>query len=346
MNTQKLFLMAVAMAGLLASCKHDVDLYADFREIPVIYGVLDAEADTNYIKITRAFYAQGDAYQIAQNPDSSNYPGRLDARLTEFLNGSKTREIVLDTITIHNKQEGIFYAPDQKLYYTTERLNINALNKSYSYQLTVAFPHDTITAMCNIVGNAGFQAQSLAANFSKVYFGVRKKFLFKPATNGKLYQFHFSFTFLEQRTPDGDSVPRTMHWDLKDYYDEDLAADMMNESYVFGYYPRAFYETLYDFIGGDTAVEGLTRYITDYPVELTMTTCGHNLRTFIYMSGLENNAVSGEPDFALIDGCHGVFSSKISRKVPLRLAGETVPDLLAMTDYGFKFIGGEIPPDE
>ena len=337
--------MAVAMAGLLASCKHDVDLYADFREIPVIYGVLDAEADTNYIKITRAFYAQGDAYQVAQNPDSSNYPGKLDARLTEFCNGEKKREIVLDTITIHNKQEGTFYAPDQKLYYTTERLNLNTSKNKYSYHLVVAFPHDTITAQCDIVGNAGFQAQSLGVNFSKVYLGIRRKLLFKPATNGDLYQFRFSFTFLEQREPDGDSVPRTMHWDLLNYYDEEMAANMMNESYVFYYYPNNFYETLEDFIGGDTAVFGLKRYITDYPIELTMTACGPNLRTYIYLNSMANDSYTGEPDFTLIEGCHGVFSSKISHKAMLRLAGETVPDLLAMTNYGFKYIGGPLPDE-
>lgn len=40
---------------LLNACSTDVDLYADYKDVPVIYGLLDATADTNYIKITRVF---------------------------------------------------------------------------------------------------------------------------------------------------------------------------------------------------------------------------------------------------------------------------------------------------
>lgn len=341
------FLTLFACLGLFVSCKHEVDLYADYKEVPIIYGILEADADTNFIKITRAFYAPGDAYQIAMNPDSSNYPGRLDARLTEYLNGEPIREIILDTITIRNKQEGTFYAPEQKLYYTTEPLNQNATNMRYKYCLTVVFPnHNTISTLCDIVGNSGFRVQSLAFNFSQEYFGRRKEFRFKPAVNAGLYEFRLGFTFLEQRTPDGDSVPRTMYWNLGTYKEVYLANHMEANCYILEYYPEAFYKELTEFLGGDTAIDGLQRFITDYPIELTMSACGKELQQYIYYNDPSHMVTPGDLEFSLITGGYGVFSSRMTRKTMLRLGGTTVPELVARTNWGFKFIGGEYPDDD
>ena len=339
-------LLLMVCVGMFSNCKHEVDLYADYKQIPIIYGVLDPQADTNFIKITRAFCAPGDASQIALNPDSSSFPGRLDARLTEYLNNEPTREIILDTITRRNKQEGVFYAPAQKLYYTTETLCQNATNQRYSYQLTVVFPNgDTLSERCNIVGNTGFKVQSLAFNFSKEYFGRKREFRFKPAIGGALYEFKLGFTFLEQRTPDSDSVPRTMYWNLGTYDDNYLSTHMVADCYVIEYYPEAFYHELTAFIGGDTAIGGLKRYITDYPIELTMSACGPKLKQYLHYNDPSHLVTPGDLEFSLIEGGYGVFSSRTTRITDLRLAGTTVPDLLEKTNWGFKFIGGPLPPN-
>ena len=118
------------LMAFFASCSTDVNIYADYKEFPIVYGVLDVNADTNFIKITRSFYVQGDPYESALNPDSSNYSGKLDARIVEYCNGDSVREFILDTITIRDKSEGLFYAPLQKMYYTTERLPMKTDTKN------------------------------------------------------------------------------------------------------------------------------------------------------------------------------------------------------------------------
>ena len=334
--------LCLPLATLFFACSTDIDFYADYKEIPIIYGILDANADTNYVKITRVFSVEGDAYQTAINPDSSNYPGKLDVRLVEYRNGDSIREILLDTITIHNKQPGVFYAPDQKLYYTTEKLNINGKKDKYSYRLKAALPDRTLTSKADIVGNNSFGVQSLAVNFSKEYLGMApRQFLFHPAINGTIYHISMTFTFLEQPTPDDDSVPRSMHWDIgtfstPDYFEYHTDGD----AYVFPYRPEDFYDKLKEFIGGDTAIVGLRRYIGDYPVEVIITAGGERLRQYIYNNDMSNGFVLGDPEFALIDDGFGVFSSRTTTRKSVRLAGETVPDLVAMTKWGFKFIGG------
>ena len=136
MKTYYRLLLFVFFGAFFASCSTDVELYTDYKDVAIIYGLLDHQADTNFIKITRAFCGTNDdpinAHEVALIADSSNYPGKLDARLVELKStiGSQYeptgRELVLDTMTIHDKEEGTFYSPDQKVYYTTEQLNASS----------------------------------------------------------------------------------------------------------------------------------------------------------------------------------------------------------------------------
>lgn len=338
--SRNLWVLWLACVAVFSACSTDIDLYADYKELPVIYGLLDANADTNYVKITRIMSVEGDAYLVASNPDSSDYPGKLDVRIIEYHNGDSLREIVLDTITIHNKEQGVFYAPEQKLYYTTEKLKINTPKSNYSYRLKVALPDRTLTTKADIVGNNGFGVQSLAVNFSKEYFGLSRKFLFHPATNADLYQVSMAFTYLEQRTPDDDSVPRTIFWNVGSFPDDYFIYSMEVDCYAFHYLPETFYEKLTEFIGGDTAVVGLQRFIGDYPVEVIITAGGEHLKQYYDYNNASSGFVLGDPEFSLIEGGYGVFSSRMTISQAVRLGGETVPDLVSMTNYGFKFIGG------
>lgn len=336
-----IFVVLLVTLAACTGCSTDVDLYATYGHIPIIYGLIDARADTNYVKITRSFQAFGDAHQTAANPDSSDYPGKLDVRLIEYRNGDSIREIILDTITIHDKEEGIFYAPKQKLYYTTERLMANTTSFSYSYRLKVVLPDRTLTTKANMVGDNAFGPESLAVNFSEAYIGLPpRKFRFRPAINAKFYDIEMRFSFREQRTPDSDSVTRTMTWRIGTCMEYDLATAMEDDCYVFRYYPSAFYDKLAEFIGGDTAVVGLKRYIGDYPVEVIITAGGEKLWHYIYTNDGSAGFVQGDASFSLIDGAQGVFSSRITSQSFVKLGGETVPDLVAMTKYGFVFMGG------
>ena len=325
----------------LVSCKDDFNLYADYKEFPVVYGLLDANADTNFIKITRAFYAQNDdATQVAMNPDSSNYPGKLDVRLVEYCNGDSVREIVFDTITICNKQPGIFFAPKQKLYFTTEKLNANTKTESYRYRLNAVLPDRVISSDQPIVGNGGFRIKSLAVNLAQEYFGTQRPLEFYPAINASSYDVSMSFTFREQRTPDGDSVPRTMYWNIGTYDEYNLANYIEDGYYRVTYRPERFHEMLRDFIGADTAVAGLTRFIGDYPVEIVIAAAGEMLTRYIETNSFDNQLLEGELDYEYVENAKGVFSSRMTTRRKVRLGGRTIPELIEM-GWGFKFMGGE-----
>jgi hypothetical protein len=102
---------------VLNSCNEKIKLIGDFVETAVVYGLLDQADSLHYIKINRAFIGPGNALEIAQIADSS-YFTNVDATISEYLNGNLTRSWLLrDTILDNKDTNGVFYAPEQKVYY-------------------------------------------------------------------------------------------------------------------------------------------------------------------------------------------------------------------------------------
>ena len=123
----------------LTSCNEEIDFAADYKKTAVIYGLLNQADSIHYIKITRAFAGNNDATQVAQIPDSSYFPV-LEAKISEVINGNVTRSWILDDTILTNKQPGVFYSPDQKVYYfkaddlvatATYKLDVNINNGEF-----------------------------------------------------------------------------------------------------------------------------------------------------------------------------------------------------------------------
>jgi len=113
---KKLHLALIALIGLvsLQSCKDDIEVAGEFVETAVVYGLLDQSDSLHYVKVTRAFIGPGNAIDIAQIPDS-NYFASVTGTVTELSSG---RIFMLnDTVVLNKDQNGVFYAPEQKLYY-------------------------------------------------------------------------------------------------------------------------------------------------------------------------------------------------------------------------------------
>lgn len=137
LNMKNLFFILLTVLGIsftFQSCKEDIDLVGDYTETAVVYGILDQADSVHMIKITRAFIGPGDATQIAGIPDS-NYFTTVTGTVKEFIGGSLARTFTLRDTIVNNKDEnGIFYAPEQKLYYFTTSSS-SPLIETAEYQL-------------------------------------------------------------------------------------------------------------------------------------------------------------------------------------------------------------------
>lgn len=113
----KYFLILTLALTALTSCEDDINLDGDFVETAVVYGLLDHADSLHYIKITRAFIGPGSALDNALIADSS-YFDQVETTVSEVVNGQVTRTWALqDTVVQDKDTNGIFYAPEQKVYY-------------------------------------------------------------------------------------------------------------------------------------------------------------------------------------------------------------------------------------
>lgn len=117
---------------LFTSCETDFDVNASYRQIPIVFGLLDQRDSVHYIKITRTFLGDGNNYEFAQVADSS-YFNSVDGKIIELNeNGVETgREWTLRDSIISGKEDGIFYNPEQKVYVFYEA----DLDPSMTYKL-------------------------------------------------------------------------------------------------------------------------------------------------------------------------------------------------------------------
>ena len=133
---RKFFAFVALLVGVVTftGCETKFSLNGNYEIQPVVFGLIDHTDDVHLIKITKAFLGDGDNLVYSQIPDS-NYFQNVDAKVIEFLNEEATgREWILtDTIITNKSTDGVFYAPEQKVYKFYE----SDLDSSATYVLEI-----------------------------------------------------------------------------------------------------------------------------------------------------------------------------------------------------------------
>jgi hypothetical protein len=147
------FLLAAIFTLGFTRCSTDVDLTAPYVSIPVVFGLLDAEADTQWVRINRTWLGDGDQTQIALISDSSEYEtSRLSTRFVEVVNEIDTRVFELKDTLLQNKDEdGVFFAPEHQAYYAAT-LGNESLNPNALYRLEIVIDNSiNVKAVTNVI---------------------------------------------------------------------------------------------------------------------------------------------------------------------------------------------------
>lgn len=332
-----------ALLLLFNACSTDVDLYADYKDITVVYGLLDSGADTNFIKINKAFCGNNDepinANEVALIADSNNYPGKLDAKLIEYRASAsghsyhKMDEFPLDTITVHNKELGVFYAPDQLVYYTTHKIKANSEQYKYRYELQAVINDSLISATTDIVGGSGFYLPQSTLDFGSA--ANTRYVSFSQCPNAAVYEVVFKFHFIEVGA-NNDSVERVMTWALGSHPEYTLQFD--NGTYKISYLTSMFFYNLASFLGDDT-LKNVERLIYEPSMEVSIAAGGDELYNFITVNGPSSSIVQTLPEYTNVTGGgYGILSSRYMLSKRMKLGGNTIPQLKAREYWHFKQI--------
>ena len=71
MKTLRFLFMLSLPVFFLEACEEDFDITASYKDVTVVYGLLDLGDDTTYLRINKAFLGDGNALLMAQVEDSS-----------------------------------------------------------------------------------------------------------------------------------------------------------------------------------------------------------------------------------------------------------------------------------
>ena len=121
----KTSLYLLTLTALFAACKPEVDLTGEYKNITVVYGVLNPDDNVQYIKVYKGYLVNGDARIPAQNLDSISFYTKIQVLLEEYNSTTNQlfKTIELDTTTSVPINAGDFVNPTRVLYYTAEPIN-------------------------------------------------------------------------------------------------------------------------------------------------------------------------------------------------------------------------------
>ncbi|MFA7082366.1 MAG: hypothetical protein WC135_07120 [Bacteroidales bacterium] len=131
----KLIISILFIASLIGfvSCDVEFNPNGDWTETTIIYGVLDQDADTNFIRVQKCFLGEGNYIQFAKEKDSIYYKqDEIEVSIYGFYDWETSGwDIAKAKQTIHlnytenysKPDSGGFYSETAPIYFTTTKLN-------------------------------------------------------------------------------------------------------------------------------------------------------------------------------------------------------------------------------
>jgi len=194
-------LRCFSVAFLFAACTPVVDLNAPYKDVTVVYGILNQQSDTNFVKIYRGFQSDkpGAVFIDAQNPDSIYYYdfekklSLIDVFLLEYKDTVRTSRNPIELAITHNfsRDSGFFYYDKERIiYYTTAPLD---KDKVYKIQIKNRETGNITEGKTELVGN--FETIMNISNFDMLRetSGIN----YTEAKNAKHYFFSINFIYFE-----------------------------------------------------------------------------------------------------------------------------------------------------
>lgn len=332
-----LFISVILSIIILNSCDNSVQIFTDGEEVTAVYGYLDVDADTNYVKITKSF--TGNAVDLAPDYSASNYDYKLDVRLIgKFAsNPGFVKTVMLDTTSVFKPYdpEGMFYSGvNQVLYYTTEKLLENQ-----EYQLVITRKDgEVIKSKVKTICNSTVKKPHMNISFESP---LTSKIEWRSSKLNQLAAYYEVIGYFHYKQIDPgqtDITYHTMKWFLGSGTGESMYNSSTFNMFV-NYTPSAFYTKLAaeDNIANNTST--YTRRFVD-SFEIVITSTGDELYNYILIQN-SGSAIMDTPEFTNIENGVGIFSSRSVCRKKLNVIDHSVNTLIReYPEWGFEKVYG------
>ena len=291
----------------ISSCDVEFSPNAEWKEIPVVYCLLDQDDDTSWVRVEKCYLAESDIYSPAQISDSINYPeGAISVSIIAFDNQGNKKDSIPFVYTLRDRPEGNFANQNQPLYYS---VTAGRLRDDWHYQLRIRrTADDSIIAASRtpiplikqvssaVINKPSYTVTPVGSSGQFSFYGPNNTCLIEWDTLqfGRLYQPVVRFYYLEH----GDTAYVDLHAPSN--------ASRGNARTLSVNYSRyAFLADLKTKLQDDTAAK---KYLKMVDIYLTVSSEDYNA----YISSLNAGSTisQGREPYTNINGGLGIFASR------------------------------------
>jgi hypothetical protein len=293
-----------------SSCENEVDINAPWKETLVVFGLLNKDESTHYIRISKAFLGEGDALQFATVYDSLYLePNTLDVTIEEIINDQVTRTFTLEADTTIAKEPGIFSNPSQVLYKFNTPSG-QGLNPSAEYNLKVRNNQsgNEISSSTDMVGSIILSQPGAFLTEIGMFPQATTSVKIKSALNGKLYEIFIYFKYREYYLNNpGDIVEKQVEINLGRISRENTNS---GEEFTNTIANQVIYQTIANTLSKSTSTNQVVRFADS--LRFVVNVGSVDLETYLSINQPSNTLAQERPSYTNIENGIGLFSSRTS----------------------------------
>ncbi len=328
------------------SCETEFSLNGDYELKPIVFGLLNAADTIHYVKITKAYLGDGSNLEYAQIADSS-YFDNVDAQVIEYdrFGEATGRQWQLrDSILLTKDQNGIFYAPEQKIYYFEE----STLDEDMIYELVADIDEGSLQISGSTSMISGFKVSP-----NVLFPSYKINFANPTVTDDDDYN-QWNFNVTEGLNAAEYNYKYKLHW--REYYTDGTWADKEATRNNFNklqtnspsspnvhipfFSGQAFYEWVGNTIPDDPNVEKRTYQGLDMIIAVAHA----DLKQYMDVAAPASGIAQQQPEFTNISNGLGLFSSRLIYTIPgLALDGSSIQALCTSSYTITKAFCSELP---
>jgi len=323
---KKYFIVFLLSLAFLQACKNDVQLNAAYKEIIVVYGLLDINDSVHYIRIQKAFQNTGTTAQsIAQKPDSLYFDSLLvtitDLTTNKIDTLTKETSIIKDSGYFQNKVNILYRFSDP--LFATHRYRLDVKN---------IYTGNRASSITSVVGNATNITGPPGDTFD-LLAGKKIKSIYRTGINARAYDIFYRFKYDEI-----DSVTNNLL--AHQYFDYYVLRSGLTGSLAGGEAMEQIVESndILNAMGNALVYHpGVTKVATN--LDACYAGAADDLNVYLDVSKPSIGIVQKKPEYTNINNGYGIFSSRsvFFKKHPVSFnTQETVRNYSATKNLGWK----------
>lgn len=313
-----LIILFILPVFLMPSCKTDFDVNADWKDIPVVYGLLDISKDTQDIVLYKVYQNNGkDARDLAKNPDSLYYGDEVSVVVNEYADGNLVNSYNFRKDTLFNKESGLFANPIN-IVYRAPNMDLKPGN-DYVLKISNEKNGNTFTSKAKVIGKT---VPVYPNATTELNIGEQKivQIRWQTGVNTFFYDLSLIFRYKEINLVTGDtSEAKSLEWKLFR-----LKRTSSNESVLMKY--DFISSDFFRFIMGQFKPDPSIRRFT-LPAKVIFSAGEEEVYNYIRVNQPSSSIVQKTGEYSNIQDGLGIFSSRNQDIFQINLSAATIDSL-------------------